>query len=135
MSCRIACSLLFVLLPSLALAADLQVTDSRGSTVIVKEAVVDYGGMLASDSDKEGLRIQQGDAIVRLKWSDVQSIAVTNVDASAKPARMDLEVVLVNGTRAAATLLSKGAMTLTGKSLLGDYTIPLEKVRRLVPAR
>jgi len=135
MPSRIACSLLFLLLPPAALAADLQVTDSQGSTVVVKEASIDYGGMLASDPDKEGIRIQQGDAIVRLKWADVQSLAVTKVETSAKPAQVDLEVVLVNGTRAAATLFRKGAMTLAGKSPLGDYTIPLEKVRRLVPVR
>jgi hypothetical protein len=132
---RIACFLLFLLLPSLALATDLQVTDSQGTTVVVKDAVVDYGGMLASDPDQEGLRIQQGDAIVRLKWADVQSVAITKVDTSAKPARVDLEVVLVSGTRAPATLFRKGAMTLSGTSPLGAYTIPLEKVRRLVPVR
>jgi hypothetical protein len=135
MPSRIACSLLFLLLPSLAWATDIQVTDSQGTTVVVKDAVVDYGGMLASDPDKEGLRIQQGDALVRLKWSDVQSVAVTRVDTSVKPARVDLEVVLASGTRAPATLFRKGAMTLSGKSPLGDYTIAMEKVRRLVPVR
>ncbi len=135
MPTRIACSLLFLLLPSSVLATDLQVTDTQGSTVVVRDAVVNYGSMLASDPDKEGLRIQQGDAMVRLKWTDVQSVAVTKVDTSAKPARVELEVVLVSGTRAAATLFRKGAMTLSGKAPLGDYTIGLEKVRRVVPVR
>jgi hypothetical protein len=125
--------LLLLLLPSLALATDLQVTDSQGTMVVVKDATVDYGSLLTADVDKEGIRIQQGDAVVRLKWSNVQSVAITKVDTSVKPSRVDLEVVMTNGTRTPGTLFRKGAMTLTGTAPLGDYTISLEKVRRLVP--
>ena len=132
---RILSSLLLLLVPSLTTAADLQITDSKGAMVIVKDAAIDYGGILGSELDKEGMRLQQGDATVRLKWSEVQSVSVMKVDTSEKPERLDLEVVLVSGTRVAATLLRKGAMTLTGKAPLGDYTIPLDKVRKLVPVR
>jgi len=132
MPTRIAC-LLLLLVPSLALATDLQVTDSQGIVVVVKDARVDYGSLMSSDSEKEGIRVQQGDAVVRLKWSEVQSVSITKVDASVKPARIDLEVVMVNGTRASGTLFRKGAMTLSGKAPLGEYTISLEKVRRLAP--
>ena len=125
----------FLLLPSLAFATDLQVTDSQGTMVVVRDATVDYGSMLSPDADKDGIRIQQGDAAVRIKWSEVQSLSITKVDSSVKPARIELEVVMMIGTRAPATLLRKGAMTLTGKAPLGDYAIPLEKVRRIVPLR
>ena len=132
---RIACLLLFLLLPSPALATDLQVTDSQGTVVVVKDATVDYGSLLSSDPEKEGIRVQQGDAIVRLKWSEVQSVSITRVDTSVKPARVELDVVMVSGTRAPGTLFRKGAMTLTGKAPLGEYAIPLDKVRRLAPVR
>jgi len=135
MRTRIACSLLFLLLPSLALATDLQVTDSQGTMVVVKDATVDYGSLLSSDPEKEGIRVQQGDAVVRLKWSEVQSVSITKVDTSVKPSKVELEVVMVSGARAPGTLFRKGAMTLTGKAPLGDYTIALEKVRRLAPVR
>jgi len=127
--------LLLMLLPSRALATDLQVTDSQGTMVVVKDAAVDYGSLLASDIDKDGFRIQQGDAVVRVKWSAVQSVSIMKVDSSVKPARVDLEVVMLSGTRAPGTLFRKGAMTLTGITPLGDYTIALEKVRRLAPVR
>jgi hypothetical protein len=132
---RLTCIGLLILLPSLAWATDLQVTDSQGTTVLVKDAVVDYGSLLAADSDKEGIRVQQGDALVRLKWSEVQTLSIIRVDTSVKPARVELEIVMVSGTRAGGTLFRKGAMTLTGKAPLGDYTIPLEKIRKLAPVR
>lgn len=132
---RIACLLVLTLLPSAALATDLQVTDSQGTVVVVKDAAVNYGSLLASDIDKDGLRIQQGDAVVRVKWSAVQSMSITKVDSSVKPPRAELEVVMLDGTRASGTLFRKGAMTLTGTAPLGDYTIALEKVRRLAPVR
>ena len=132
---RIALILVLSLAPSLAGATDLQVTDSKGTVVVVKNAVVDYGGMLTADADNDGIRVQQGDGLVRLKWAAVQSLSVTKVDTEVKPARVDLEVTLTSGTHTAATLLRKGAMTLSGKSELGDYTIGLEKVRRIVPLR
>lgn len=127
--------LLLLLVASPALATDLQVTDSQGTVVVVKDAAVDYGSLLASDIDKGGFRIQQGDAIVRVKWSAVQSVSITKVDSSVRPARVELEVVMLSGTRAPGTLFRKGAMTLTGTAPLGDYTIALEKVRRLAPVR
>src|SRR3954462_15999772 len=132
---RLTCIGLLILLPSLAWATDLQVTDSQGTTVLVKDAVVDYGSLLAADSAKDGIRVQQGDALVRLKWAEVQALSITRVDTSVKPARVELDVVMVSGTRAAGTLFRKGAMTLTGKAPLGDYTIPLEKIRKLAPVR
>lgn len=135
MRLRLAGFLLFLLLPSLALAVDLQVTDSQGTVVVVKDAAVDYGSMLSPNADKEAIRIEQGDAAIRVKWSEVQSLSITKVDSSTKPARIELEVVMVSGTRASGTLLRKGAMTLTGKAPLGEYTISLEKVRRIAPIR
>jgi hypothetical protein len=127
--------LLLVLLPARALATDLQVTDSQGTMVVVKDAAVDYGSLLASDIDRDGFRIQQGDAVVRVKWSAVQSVTITKVDSSVKPARVELEVVMLSGSRAPGTLFRKGATTLTGAAPLGEYTIALEKVRRLAPVR
>jgi hypothetical protein len=127
--------LLLVLLPARALATDLQVTDSQGTMVVVKDAAVDYGSLLASDIDRDGFRIQQGDAVVRVKWSALQSVTITKVDSSVKPARVELEVVMLSGSRAPGTLFRKGATTLTGAAPLGEYTIALEKVRRLAPVR
>jgi hypothetical protein len=132
---RIALILIVSLAPSVAGATDLQVTDSRGTVVVVKNAVVDYGGVLTADADNDGIRVQQGDGLVRLKWATVQSLSVTKVDTAVKPARLDLEVTLTSGTHTAATLFRQGAMTLSGKSELGDYTIALDKVRRIVPVR
>jgi len=73
--------------------------------------------------------------VVREKWSAVQSVTITKVDSSVKPARVELEVVMLSGSRAPGMLFRKGATTLTGAAPLGEYTIALEKVRRLAPVR
>jgi hypothetical protein len=124
-----------VLIPSLVAAADLRITDSKGTDVVVRDALVDYGGMLSADADKEGMRVQQGDAIVKLKWTAVDSITVTRVDTAVKPSRVELDVVLSGGKHVAATLFRQGAMKLTGRSDLGEYVIDLEKVRKIAPVR
>jgi hypothetical protein len=124
-----------LLLPAAVSAADLRITDSRGREVVVSNAVVNYGSLLTVDEDKDGIRVEQGDGVVRVKWQDVDAIAVTKVDTGARPARVELDVALKNGTHVAATLFRQGAMKLTGRSDLGDYTIDLDKVRRIAPVR
>src|SRR5678816_3386646 len=103
MTLRIALVVLLLALPGVALATDLQITDTSGAALVVRDAVIDYGGMLSPDTEKDGVRVQQGDGVVRLKWSAVESITVTKVDTSVRPARIDVEVALVNGKRLPAT--------------------------------
>ena len=122
---------LLLLAPAAVHAADLRVTDSKGTEVLVTSAVVDYGGMLSVDAETEGIRVLQGDAVVKLKWVDVDSISVTKVDTSAKPARVDLEVAMKSGKRVPATLFRQGKMTLSGKSDLGAYSIEIDKIRKI----
>ena len=54
-------------------AADLRITDSRGTEVVVQSAAIDYGGFVASDVVTEGIRLMQGDGSVMLKWTDLES--------------------------------------------------------------
>jgi hypothetical protein len=114
---------------------DLRVTDSRGTHVVVMQASINYGGMFSVDRQTDGIRVQQGDGIATLKWADVDSLNVTRVDSTAKPARIELSVRLRNGKRVAAELFRKGDMKLTGRTDLGEYEIDLEKIRTIVPVR
>ena len=50
-------------------------------------------------------------------------------DATA--ARLILDIVLKDGKKVTATLVRKGRMKLTGKADLGEYSIDLEKVRKI----
>ena len=124
-----------MLLPVVAFAADLRITDSRGREVVVSNAIVNYGSLLTMDEDKDGIRVEQGDGVVRLKWQDVDTVAVTKVDTTVKPAQIELDVVLKNGKHVPATLFRQGAMKLTGRSDLGDYAIDLDKIRRIAPVK
>jgi len=132
---RVAAAVLSVLVTVAAPPTDLRITDSRGTSVVVTGATIDYGGMLATDQQSDGIRLLQGDGAVLLKWSNVDTIRVTKVDESESPPRIDLEVVLRDGKRVPATLLRKGRMQLLGKTQLGDYSIGLDKIRMIVPVR
>ena len=132
---RVATRLWLVLVALAAPPGDLRITDSRGTSVVVTGATIDYGGTLATDKESDGIRVLQGDGAVLLKWSNVDTIRVTKVDESERPPRIDLEVVLRNRKRVPATLLRKGRMQLLGKTELGDYSIGLDKIRMIVPVR
>jgi hypothetical protein len=127
---------LVVLLPAVRLAAaDLRITDSRGTEVLVAGASIDYSGFLASDKETEGIRVLQGDGVVSVKWADVETLRVLRIDDSTRPSRIEIEIVLRNGKRVPAAMLRQGQMKLAGKSDLGDYSIDLEKVRAITPVR
>jgi hypothetical protein len=116
-------------------AADLRITDSRGTEVVVQSAVIDYSGFMASETETEGIRLMQGDGAVTVKWSDIESLKVIRRDESVKPPRVELEVVLRNQKKVPAALLRQGRMKLTGKTELGTYSIDLDKIRTIMPLK
>jgi hypothetical protein len=118
-----------------AFAADLKVTDSRGTEVVVSGASVDYSGFMAADKETDGIRVMQGDGQVTVKWSDVESLRVLRKDDSVKPPRIELEIALRNGRKVPAALLRQGQMKLVGKTELGAYSIDLDKVRAIAPVK
>ena len=118
-----------------ASAADLKITDSRGTEVVVIGASIDYSGFMASDKETQGIRVLQGDGTVTVKWTDVESLRITRMDNSVKPPRIEIEIVLRNGKKVPAALLRQGQMKLSGKTELGEYSIDLEKLRSITPVR
>ena len=123
----------FLLLTAASYGADVRVMDSSGVEVLVKDITIDYSGLLGSDKETEGVRIAQGEALVTAKWGDLQSITITGRDPSA--ARMTVEIVLKDGKKVSGALVRKGRMKLSGKSDLGEYSIDLEKVRKITTAK
>lgn len=120
----------FLALTATGFAADVRVIDSTGTEVLVREISIDYSGLLGSDKETEGVRVAQGEALVTAKWADIQSITITGRDAAA--ARMTLEIVTKDGKKINAALVRKGRMKLTGKADLGEYSIDLERIRKIV---
>jgi len=118
-----------------ASAADLRITDSRGTEVVVQSAAIDYGAFVSSDVETQGIRLMQGDGSVTVKWTDLETLKVTRRDESVKPPRVELEVVLKNQKKIPAALLRQGRMKLTGKTELGEYSIDLDKVRTITPVK
>jgi len=124
-----------LLVAARASAADLRITDSRGTEVVVQAAAIDYGGFVASETVTEGIRLMQGDGAVMVKWTDIETLKVTRRDESVKPPRIELEVVLRTQKKVPAALLRQGRMKLTGKTELGEYSIDLDKVRTITPLK
>lgn len=126
--------LIFALLLTVpAFATDLRVMDSANVEILVKEISIDYGGLLGTDKEDDGIRVTQGDANVIAKWADIETLTVTGRDAAA--ARMTVEIVLRSGKKVTANLVRKGRMKLVGKSDLGEYSIDLEKVKKITVVR
>src|SRR5688572_21376019 len=119
----------FLVLTATGFAADVRVIDSLGTDVLVREISIDYSGLLGSDKETEGVRVAQGEALVTAKWTDIQSLTITGRDAAA--ARMTIEILLKDGKKVNATLVRKGRMKLMGKADLGEYSIDLEKIRKI----
>jgi hypothetical protein len=126
---------ILLLVAARANAADLRITDRRGTEVVVRSAAIDYGGFVASNMETEGIRLMQGDGSVMAKWADIETLKVVHRDESVKPPRIEIEVVLRNQKKVPAALLRQGRMKLTGKTELGDYSIDLDKVQTITPLR
>jgi hypothetical protein len=113
-------------------AADLKITDTTNTVIVVHDAFIDYGGLMG-DKEAEGIRLYQGEAVVTAKWLNIQSITLTGKATPPAQDRIAVEIVPRKGARISTTLLTKGRMKLSGKTDLGDYAIDLEKVRVIEP--
>ena len=133
-SMKRAVFLSFFLLATPTFAADLRITDTTGAVALVHDAIVDYG-TLTRDQESEGVRIQQGEAIVTARWANIDTLTITTIDQSATPAKLKVEILLRGGQKVSGALVRKGKMKLVGKTELGDYSIDLEKIRMIAPAR
>ena len=127
--------ILFFLPTTNAVAADLKITDTRGTEILLTGASIDYSGFMTADKETQGIRVLQGDGKVMVKWTDVESLKVVRRDDSERPPRIEIEILLKNGKKVSAALFRVGQMKLLGKTDLGDYSIDLDKVRTIVPVK
>src|SRR6267142_3857964 len=101
-----------------AVAMDLRVTDTGNTVVVLHDAFVDYGAF-TNDRETEGIRVQQGEAVVTAMWTNIETLTITGKDESGTAPRLKVEVVPRSGAKISATLVSKGRMKLSGKTDLG----------------
>lgn len=127
---------LLIVVPTICFAADLRITDRTGAQVVVRNATIDYSGALGTAVRlSDGIRVQQGDGTVTVKWKDVESLTVVRRDDGSAPGALDVDVLLRSGRRVTATLQRAGDATLKGKTDLGDYSLDLDKVRSIETLR
>lgn len=128
-------TIVLLLVPTLCFATDLRITDSSGADVIVKNASIDYSGALgAAVRESKGIRLEQGDATVTVKWKDIESLTIEGA-GSEKAERLDVNVRMRNGRQLAALLHRPRDAKLRGTSELGEYSLDLYKVRSIQPLR
>jgi hypothetical protein len=133
---RVASFLVLLLLPASLAAADLRITDTSGTQVVVKDASIDYPGALGSAvRESSGIRVLQGDATVTVKWKDLQSLQVSGGDSGSKPEHLAVDLRLRNGRQVSAALQRPADAKLRGKTDLGEYALDLHKVRSIEPLR
>src|SRR3954462_11625243 len=127
---------LLLLVPALAQAADLKITDTSGAQVIVKNASLDYPVALgAATRVSDGIRVLQGDGSATGKWKDMQSRLGRYAAHRSKPSHVEVDVQLRNGRHVSATLQRPADVKLRGKTELGEYAIELDKARAIEPLR
>jgi hypothetical protein len=125
-------TLVFLLFATTAFAADLKITDSTNTVVVVHAPFIDYGG-LVGDRELDGIRLYQGEAVVTAKWVNIRLVTITGKDSAAPQPHLKVEIVPRKGAKISTTLVSKGRMKLSGRTDLGDYAIDLEKIRVIEP--
>jgi len=113
----------------------LRITDTKGVETVVSDVAIDYGTLFSSDVDSTGIRVLRGDANVFIKWATLDTLRAVRPSDATSPRPIEFDAVLRAGKRSRVALLRKGHMKLTGISEIGAYSIDLDSVRLIVPAR
>src|SRR5262245_16801802 len=107
-------TILVLLFAGAAFAADLKITDSTNTVILLHDAFIDYGGLMG-DKETDGIRIYQGEAMLTAKWMNIRSVTITGKETSA-PARLKADIVPKRGNKISTALVTKGRMRLSGKT-------------------
>src|SRR5262245_36262967 len=124
-------TILVLLFAGAAFAADLKITDSTNTVILLHDAFIDYGGLMG-DKETDGLRIYQGEAMVTALWANIRSVTITGKTTSAEP-RPTAEIIPRTGTKINTTLVSKERMRLSGKTDVGYSALDRQTIRSIEP--
>ena len=86
---------------------------------MLTNASIDYSSLLTSDKEREGIRLLQGDGLVTVKWTDIDTLTVLRTDDSVRPARTELENCLEKRQEGARRVAQTGADEVARQDRLG----------------
>jgi hypothetical protein len=128
--------LFIALLPSVAKAADVKVTDHSGHSTVVKDVRIDYTSYslwYTPDFESEGVRVLQGDATVTVRWSKIEKLTIKGRDAEGAKGTPGIkaEIAIKNGDKKDVELEMDSKEGLTGETDLGKYSIHLQDINTI----
>lgn len=109
--------------------ADVRVTDIKGTAVEVRNVYIDYTvypqfGVYSPDYERAGVRSDQGDGVVTIRWELIEQIVIRPVKPGVSPRRLEAEITLKN-KKVLSLDLRNSEKGLYGTTDLGDFNIGL----------
>ena len=127
-------TLLLFIVTAKVYGADVKVTDTKGNIVEVRDVAIDYTRysiIYTPDNDHEGVRAFQGEGVVTINWSQIETIAIKRKKTDVVPNRLEADVTFKDKRVVGVDLQMDARQGLHGKTDLGDFSIQLESVKSI----
>jgi hypothetical protein len=117
------------LMPTIAESADVEVTDSSGELIALKNVKIDYtkyptsSGFYKTDFEYKGIRIFRGSGITTVLWKKITAVEFSGIYKAT--------ITLTSGKNHEVSLLSPSKKGLFGETELGNFEIPLTSVKKI----
>jgi hypothetical protein len=137
-----------------ASAQDLTITDAKGNVIELRAARIDYTSysiIYTHDFESTGIRAYQGEGVVTIPWSRIQSVTILRMRNDRTPYRFEADMVLreqvpvgvipeIGGKPETLTPRRVDLVVPTGKGIvgqtdLGAFSIPLQNVQKITVRR
>ncbi len=113
-------------------AADLRITDKSENVIQIEKAKIDYTSysfIYTPDFEYDGIRVHQGEGLVKINWDRIKLLEIFERDTTFKPNRLNGKVVFIDNDSSNVKLVSDSKKGLAGITGLGEFSIDLEKVK------
>ena len=124
----------FAMVSSVALGADVKVTDTSGKSRIVRNVKIDYtqySVIYTPDFEYNGIRVVDGQARITIDWSKIEKVTALKLDMDNQ--KLTADIFLKNGGKQSMELVMDSHQGLVGETDLGEYHIDLEKIKIIEP--
>jgi hypothetical protein len=121
--------MILFLMPTIAESADVNITDSSGELIALKNVKIDYTkyptsfGFYKTDYEHKGIRIHRGSGITTVIWKKIANVEISE--------GYKVTITLTSGKNYEVTLMSSSKKGLFGETDLGNYEIPLASVKKI----
>ena len=113
-----------------ASAQNLTVTDTKGTVVELRNARLDYTSysfIYTYDFEPSGIRAYQGNGVITISWSRIDTITIARKKTDATPWRLEGEILFVDKTQRPIEFVIPSNKGLFGQTDLGEFSIALDQ--------